>query len=152
MKKPEIFVDADACPVKDEIVRVADRHGLTVHFVSNARMRLPVGIDVRRVIVEAGPDVADDWIAEHVGEGDVAITGDIPLAERCLKAGAQVIGSTGKPFTEDNIGMGMAMRDLSRELRETGAISGAGPSFSKKDRSRFLEALELAVRRSLSAA
>lgn len=147
MKKPEIFVDADACPVKDEVVRVADRHGLCVHFVSNARMRLPVGFDVRRVIVADGPDVADDWIAERAGEGDVVITSDIPLAERCLKSGAQVVGSTGKPFTADNIGMGMAMRSLSRDLREMGEISGAGPSFSKKDRSRFLEALELAVRR-----
>lgn len=143
----EIYVDADACPVKEEIVRVADRHGVAVHFVSNARMRLPAGIDVRRVIVPEGPDAADDWIAERAGEGDVVVTNDIPLAERCLKRGAQVIGATGKPFTDDNIGMGMAMRDLSRELRETGAISGAGPSFSKKDRSRFLEALELAMRR-----
>ncbi len=142
-----IYVDADACPVKDEVVRVADRHGLTVHFVSNSRMRLPAGIDVRRVIVPEGPDVADDWIAERASEGDIVITSDIPLAERCLKRGAQALGATGKPFTDDNIGMGMAMRDLSRELRETGAISGAGPAFSKKDRSRFLEALELAVRR-----
>ncbi len=147
MKKPEIFVDADACPVKDEVVRVADRHGFVVHFVSNARMRLPEGLDVRRVIVADGPDVADDWIAERVGEGDIVITSDIPLAERCLKSGAQVVGSTGKPFTADNIGMGLAMRSLSRDLREMGEISGAGPSFSKKDRSRFLEALELAARR-----
>ncbi len=151
MKKPEIFVDGDACPVKDEIVRVADRHRLTVHFVSNARMRLPVGLDVRRVIVSDGPDVADDWIAEHIGSGDVAITNDIPLAERCLKAGAQVIGATGKPFTPDNIGMGLAMRELSRDLREMGEISGGGPLFSKKDRSRFLEAMELAVRRAREA-
>lgn len=144
---PAIYIDADACPVKEEAVRVADRHGLTIHFVSNARMRLPVGIDVRRVIVEAGPDAADDWIAEQAGEGDIVVTADIPLAERCLKRGAQALGPTGKPFTEDNIGMGMAMRDLSRELRETGEISGAGPMFTKKDRSRFLEAMELAVRR-----
>jgi len=147
MKKPQIFVDADACPVKDEIVRVADRHGATVHFVSNARMRLPVGLDVRRVIVSDGPDAADDWIAENITERDIAITNDIPLAERCLKVGAQAVGATGKPFTADNIGMGMAMRSLSRDLREMGEISGGGPMFSKKDRSRFLEALELAVRR-----
>ena len=148
---PEIYVDADACPVKDEVVRVADRHCLAVHFVSNARMRLPTGIDVRRVIVPEGPDVADDWIAEHISSRDVAITSDIPLAERCLSVGAQVIGSTGKPFTPDNIGMGLAMRELSRDLREMGEISGGGPSFSKKDRSRFLEALELAVRRALES-
>lgn len=147
MKKPEIFIDADACPVKEEAVRVADRHHLTIHFVSNARMRLPIGVDVRRVIVPEGPDAADDWIAEHITERDIAVTNDIPLAERCLSAGAQVMGMSGKPFTKDNIGMGLAMRDLSRELREMGEISGAGPVFSKKDRSRFLEALELAVRR-----
>lgn len=146
-KKTEIYVDADACPVKEEIVRVADRHGLTVHFVSNARMRLPVGLDVRRVVVSDGFDAADDWIADEAGESDVVITNDIPLAERCLKAGAQVIGASGKPFTADNIGMGMAMRELSRDLRDMGEISGAGPAFSKKDRSRFLEALETAVRK-----
>jgi uncharacterized protein YaiI (UPF0178 family) len=145
--KSQIYVDADACPVKDEAVKVADRHGLTIHFVSNAPMRLPMGLDVRRVIVSDGFDAADDWIAEQVGASDIAITSDIPLAERCLKAGAQVIGATGKPFTTDNIGMGMAMRELSRDLRDMGEISGAGPSFSKKDRSRFLEALENAVRK-----
>jgi len=145
--QPQIYVDADACPVKEETVRVADRHKLPVHFVSNAYMRLPAGWDVRRVLVEAGPDAADDWIAAHAGEGDVVITSDIPLAARCLSAGAQVIGMTGKPFNADNIGMGLAMRDLSRDLREIGAISGGGPAFSKKDRSRFLEALELAIRR-----
>ena len=144
----QIYVDADACPVKEEAVRVADRHRLPIHFVSNAYMRLPVGIDVRREIVSAGPDAADDWIAEHANHGDIVITSDIPLAERCLDVGAQVIGPTGKPFTADNIGMGMAMRTLSRDLRESGAISGAGSAFSNKDRSRFLEALELAVRRS----
>ena len=148
MKKPlHIYVDADACPVKEEVVRVADRHGGAVHFVSNARMRLPVGLDVRRVVVGDGFDAADDWIAEAAGEGAVVVTGDIPLAERCLKAGAQVIGPSGKPFTADNIGMGLAMRELSRDLRDMGEISGAGPAFSRKDRSRFLEALELAVRR-----
>ena len=149
MKKPVIFVDADACPVKDEVVRVADRHHLTVHFVSNARMRLPVGIDVRRVIVPDGPDVADDWIADHISDHDIAITNDIPLAARCLEKGAQALGAKGKPFTPDNIGMGLAMRDLSRELREAGEMMGGGPMFTKKDRSRFLEALELAVRRSV---
>lgn len=148
MSKTNIYVDADACPVKEEVVRVADRHQLAVHFVSNVRMRLPVGFDVRRVVVSDGFDAADDWIAEQAGEGDIVITSDIPLAERCLKSCAQVISPTGKPFTDDNIGMGMAMRELSRDLRDMGEISGAGPAFSKKDRSRFLEALELAVRRS----
>ena len=150
MKKTQIYIDADACPVKEEAVRVADRHQCPVHFVSNTRMRLPVGLDVRRVVVSDGFDAADDWIAEHAGAGDIVVTSDIPLAERCLKAGAQVIGVSGKSFDADNIGMGMAMRELSRDLRDMGEISGAGPAFSKKDRSRFLEALELAVRRANS--
>jgi len=142
-----IYVDADACPVKDEVVRVADRHALTVYFVANARMRLPVGLDIRQVTVSDGFDAADDWIAERAGARDVVVTEDTPLAERCLNAGAQVIRANGKPFTPDNIGMSMAMRELSRDLRDMGEISGAGPSFTKKDRSKFLEALELAVRR-----
>ncbi|MEM9618806.1 MAG: YaiI/YqxD family protein [Pseudomonadota bacterium] len=145
--QPTIYVDADACPVKEEAVRVADRHGLTIYFVANARMRLPVGLDVQQVTVSDGFDAADDWIAERAGAGDVVITEDTPLAERCLTAGAQVLRANGKPFTPDNIGMSMAMRELSRDLRDMGEISGAGPSFTKKDRSRFLEALELAVRR-----
>ncbi|MEO1243821.1 MAG: YaiI/YqxD family protein [Pseudomonadota bacterium] len=145
--KTKIYVDADACPVKEEAVRVADRHGLTVYFVANARMRLPVGLDVQQVTVSDGFDAADDWIAERAGANDVVITEDTPLAERCLNAGAQVLRANGKPFTPDNIGMSMAMRELSRDLRDMGEISGAGPSFTKKDRSRFLEALELAVRR-----
>lgn len=142
-----IYVDADACPVKEEVVRVADRHKAPACFVSNKAMRLPVGIDVRRVVVSDGFDAADDWIAERAGEGDIVITDDIPLAERCLKAGAQVLRTNGKTQTADNIGMGLAMRELSRDLRDMGEISGAGPSFTKKDRSRFLEALELAMRR-----
>ncbi len=147
MTKTIIYVDADACPVKEEAVRVADRHGLTIYFVANARMRLPVGLDVRQVTVSDGFDAADDWIAEKVGPNDVVVSEDTPLAERCLNAGAQVIRANGKPFTPDNIGMSMAMRELSRDLRDMGEISGAGPSFTKKDRSKFLESLELAVRR-----
>lgn len=145
--KTTIYVDADACPVKEEAVRVADRHALTTYFVANARMRLPIGLDVQQVTVSDGFDAADDWIAERAGAGDVVITEDTPLAERCLNAGAQVLRTNGKPFTPDNIGMSMAMRELSRDLRDMGEISGAGPSFTKKDRSRFLEALELAIRR-----
>lgn len=148
----EIFVDADACPVKEEAVKVADRHGLVIHFVSNAWMRLPAGVNVNRVVVSDGFDAADDWIAGRAGAGDIVVTGDIPLADRCLKNGAQVIGLSGKPFTEDAIGMALAMREISRDLREMGEISGAGPAFSKKDRSRFLEALELAARRAGAAA
>lgn len=144
---PDIYIDADACPVKEEAVRVADRHRLAIHFVSNQPVRLPVGIDVRRVIVPDSFDAADDWIAARAGKGDIVATADIPLAERCLKAGAAVINFNGKPFTTDGIGMASAMRLLNRDLREMGAISGAGPSFSRRDRSAFLEALELAVQK-----
>lgn len=142
-----IYVDADACPVKDEALRVAERHDLEIVYVSNAWMRLPEGLKVRRVVVQEGPDAADDWIAERIGRGDIAVTADIPLAARCIKAGAQAIGSTGKPFTEASIGMALAMRDLSQHLRETGEIRGFNASFTRQDRSRFLEALELAVQK-----
>jgi uncharacterized protein YaiI (UPF0178 family) len=146
---PAIYVDADACPVKDEAVRVAERHGLTITFVSNAFMRLPEGPLIRRVVVTEGPDVADDWIAERIEAQDIAVTADIPLAARCLKKNAQVIGPTGKPFTHEGIGMALAMRDLSAHLRETGESKGYNASFTKADRSRFLEALEHAVQRAL---
>jgi uncharacterized protein YaiI (UPF0178 family) len=142
-----IYVDADACPVKEEALRVADRHGLDIVYVSNAWMRLPEGANVRRVIVAEGADAADDWIAERIGKGDIAVTADIPLASRCLKAGAQVVGPTGKPFTDANIGTALAMRGLSQHLRETGESRGFNASFTRQDRSRFLEALELAVQK-----
>lgn len=141
----KLYVDADACPVKDEVVRVAERHDLTVHFVSNAFMRLPEGALISRVVVSDGPDAADDWIAERAAKGDIVVTADIPLAARCLEAGARVIGPTGKPFTKAGIGMALAMRDLSRHLRETGETKGYNASFTRKDRSRFLQALEEAV-------
>ncbi len=141
----EIFVDADACPVKDEVIRVAARHHLTVHMVSNSWMRLAEGPLVRRVVVPEGADAADDWIAERMGRGDVVVTADIPLAARCLKKGGRALGPTGKPFTEDSIGMALAMRDLMAELRETGDIRGTNPSFKPQDRSRFLQALEEVV-------
>ena len=140
-----IYIDADACPVKEEAVRVAERHGLAIHFVSNTFMRLPVSPQVNRVVVPDGPDAADDWIAGRAGKGDIVVTADIPLASRCLKAGARVIGNTGKPFTQAGIGMALAMRDLSRHLRETGESKGTNASFARQDRSRFLQALEEAV-------
>jgi uncharacterized protein len=146
---PSIYVDADACPVKDEALRVAERHGLTLHFVSNAWMRLPESPLVRRVVVAEGPDAADDWIAERIEARDIAVTADIPLAARCIKKGAQVIGPTGKPFTEAGIGMALAMRDLAAHLRETGESKGYNASFTRQDRSRFLEALEQAVQKAL---
>ncbi|NRG16926.1 YaiI/YqxD family protein [Rhizobiales bacterium] len=141
-----VFVDADACPVKEETVRVADRHGLAVFFVSNAWMRLPDGREVERVIVPEGPDKADDWIADEAMPGDVVVTADVLLAARCVKAGALVIGPTGKAFSEDRIGMALAMRNLNTELREAGVIREGGPSFSKADRSKFLNAMETTVR------
>jgi len=141
----EIYVDADACPVKDEVLRVAARHDLIVHLVSNRWHR---GNDprVRRVVVPETPDAADDWIAERIGPGDIAVTTDIPLAARALEAGAFALGPTGKPFTKDSIGMALAMRDLTAHLRDTGELTGGPRSFQPRDRSRFLEALEQMVR------
>ena len=144
----EIYVDADACPVKDEAVKVADRHGLVIHYVSNSWMRLPEGDSVKRVVVQEGPDAADNWIADTIKVGDVVVTQDIPLAARCLKKGARAIGNTGKPFTEAAIGMALAMRDLSQHLRETGESKGYNAAFTRQDRSRFLEELEKAVQAS----
>jgi uncharacterized protein len=141
----QIYVDADACPVKDEAVKVAERCQAIIHFVSNSHMRLPESLLVRRVIVNEGPDAADNWIAERIGADDIAVTADIPLASRCLKAGAQVVGPTGKPFTQAGIGMALAMRDLSAHLRETGESKGYNASFTRADRSNFLQAMDMAV-------
>ena len=140
-----IYIDADACPVKDEALKVAERHGIPITYVSNAWMRLPESPLVQRIVVQDGPDVADDWIAERIGPGDICITQDIPLASRCLKNGARAIGNTGKPFSDTSIGMALAMRELSQHLRETGESRGFNAAFTKQDRSRFLEALEQAV-------
>ncbi len=140
-----IYVDADACPVKAEVLRVAERHAINVFMVSNAWMRLDQSPLIERVVVEAGPDAADDWIAEHIGPSDIAVTADIPLAARCLAVGARAIGPTGKPFDDGNIGMALSMRNLMADLRETGDIRGTNPAFTKQDRSRFLQALENAV-------
>lgn len=145
-RPPEIFVDADACPVREEVLRVADRHGLVVHLVSNRGFRTAGRPNVRNVLVPDRLDAADDWIAERIGPGDVAVTGDIPLAARCLEKGARVLDTKGKPFTEHGIGMALAMRELMSDLRAMGEVSGGGPGYSKQDRSRFLEALERAVR------
>ena len=138
----QIFVDADACPVKEEAAKVAARHGLTIHFVSNSHMRLPLGDNVKRVVVAEGADGADNWIAEQSQTGDVVITADIPLASRAIKQGAMVIAHNGKPFSADSIGMALAMRDLMSHLRETGDIRGNNPVFTPSDRSRFLQGLE----------
>jgi uncharacterized protein YaiI (UPF0178 family) len=143
----EIYVDADACPVKDEVVRVAERFGVRIHMVGNAWMRAGLHPLVDSVVVEPKPDAADDWIAGHIAAGDIAITADIPLAARCLEAGAAVLGPTGKPFTDADIGMALAMRDLKAHLRETGEDRGFNRGFTKQDRSRFLSALDAALRK-----
>lgn len=141
----QIYVDADACPVKEEIVRVAERYGLDVHMVSNSWMRLPESAAVKRVIVSDGFDAADDWIAERCSADDIVVTADIPLASRCLKNGAAVVGPTGKPFTEASIGMALAMRELMTDLRAMGEAKGGPAAFSRQDRSRFLQAMDTAV-------
>jgi len=148
---PAIYVDADACPVKAEVQRVAERHGLPVYLVSNGGMRPSGNPMVHNILVPEGPDVADDWIAERAGAGDIVITGDIPLADRVLKAGAQALNHNGKPFTPESIGMVLATRDLMTHLRETGEMTGGGRSFSKQDRSNFLQALEVAAQRAKRA-
>ena len=140
-----LYIDADACPVKDEAVRVAERHGLEIHFVSNAWMRLPQGPLIKRVVVPDGPDAADDWIVEHAVAGDIVVTADIPLAGRALGKGAVVMGPTGRPFTPSSIGMALAMRELNQHLRETGESRGLNAGFTSKDRSAFLQALDEAV-------
>lgn len=139
------FVDADACPVKDEALRVAARHGAEISYVANAWMRLPASPLVRRVIVGGALDAADDWIAEHAGSGDIVVTADIALAARVLERSAKVVGPDGRPFTTDSIGMAMAMRSLMADLRAGGENMGGPAAFSARSRSRFLEALEQAV-------
>ncbi len=142
---PEIFVDADACPVKAEVERVAERHGVVVHIVSNGGIRPNRNPLFRHVTVAEGPDAADDWIAEHVGAGDIVVTADIPLASRCLKKSARVLGPTGKAFTQDSIGVALGMRDFHKYLREASGQQTYNATFKKEDRSRFLNALENAI-------
>jgi uncharacterized protein YaiI (UPF0178 family) len=141
----QIYVDADACPVKEEAAKVAARHTLIIHYVSNSHMRLPLGENVKRVVVSEGADAADNWIVENSKAGDIVITADIPLASRAVKKGAMVIAHNGKPFSEDSIGMALAMRDLMSQLRETGDVRGNNPVFTPADRSRFLQGLENTV-------
>ncbi|MFO1073414.1 MAG: YaiI/YqxD family protein [Geminicoccaceae bacterium] len=139
---PEIYVDADACPVKEEVYRVAGRYGLKTWVVANGWLRVPEGPLIERVTVTEGLDVADDWIVQHAGPGDVVITADVPLADRCIKTGARVLAPNGRPFTQDSIGNDLATRNLLTELRDTGQIRGGGRGFTKEDRSRFLGALD----------
>ncbi len=142
-----VYVDADACPVKAEIYRVAERHRVRVLVVSNSLIAIPRDPLIERVVVEAGPDVADDWIAGRAARGAVVVTADIPLAARCVRAGATVLSPTGKLFDDGAIGMALATRNLMDDLRSTGQITGGPRPFAPKDRSAFLSALDLALTR-----
>lgn len=149
---PLIYVDADACPVKPEILKVAERHGLEVTFVANSGLRPSRDPMVKNIIVSGAFDAADDWIAERATIGDIVVTADVPLAGRCVAAGAFVTGPTGRLFDKTNIGMAAAMRDLGAHLRETGESKGYNAAFSPRDRSAFLETLDRLCRRAKSAA
>jgi hypothetical protein len=140
-----IFVDADACPVKDEVYRVAARYGLTVSIVANSPIVIPRAPEIERVVVGAGLDAADDWIAERAGPGAIVVTSDIPLASRCVKSGADVIAPNGKRFSESSIGMTLATRNLMDHLRSTGQPTSGPKPFGPRDRSNFLSALDNAV-------
>ena len=142
-----IYIDADACPVKDEIYRVAARYGLHVFVVANSVLNVPREPWIERIVVGSRLDEADDWIAERAGRGAIVVTADVPLASRCVKAGAAVLAPTGKPFTDASVGMALATRDLMQGLREAGAITGGPRPFTPRDRSAFLGALDQAVRR-----
>ena len=147
MTSIRIYVDADACPVKDEIYRVAARHGVSVSVVAGGYIRVPDDPLIERIAAGSGMDAADDWIVERARPGDVVITSDIPLASRCVKLGADVIAPNGKPFSEESIGMTLAMRNLMTDLRSSGEITGGPQSFSPRDRSAFISALDQTIRR-----
>jgi len=146
-----IFIDADACPVKDEVYRVAARYGLRTVVVSNRFIQIPPSPLIERQIVEAGPDAADDWIAAEAEAGDIVVTNDIPLAERVLKKAGQAIAPNGRLFTADSIGQALASRAIMEHIRSTGEMTGGPKPFARADRSRFLQALDEAVRRSRRA-
>lgn len=140
-----LFVDADACPVKDEVYRVARRYGLSVTLVANSRMRVPEQEGVALVVVGGSLDAADAWIVEQLGEDDIVVSADVPLAARCLSKGAHVVGPTGKPFTAANVGQALATRDLLADLRGCGAVTPGPRPLAARDRSRFLQALDEVV-------
>src|ERR1700732_4532302 len=142
-----IYVDADACPVKDEIYRVASRHGLPVSVVAGNFIRVPQDPLIERIAAGSGMDAADDWIAGRGGKGGIAVTSNTPLASRCVKSGAEVIAPNGKPFSEQSIGMTLAVRNLMTDLRSSGEVTGGPKSYSPRDRSAFLSALDQAIRR-----
>jgi len=142
-----IYIDADACPVKDETYRVAVRHRLPVTVVAVGYIRVPDDPLIERIAVGAGPDAADDWIAARDGARDIVVTADIPLADRCVKAGATVIGPNGRPFTEQAIGMTLAVRNLMHDLRSAGEVTAGPRPFAPRDRSAFLSAPDQTIRR-----
>ena len=141
----EIFIDGDACPVKDEVYAVAARIGLAVVVVANQRINVPADLGVEMVVVEKGPDAADDWIAEEIRAGDVVITADIPLAARCLEVGAFALGTNGREFTQDSIGSALATREIKASIRESGIATGGPPPLTGRDRSRFSNVLDRIV-------
>jgi uncharacterized protein len=147
LPQSRIYIDADACPVKDEIYRVAERHALPVSVVAGSFIRVPQHPMVERIAAGSGMDAADDWIAERASKGDIVITSDIPLASRCVKAGAEVLAPNGKAFTEESIGMTLAVRNLMTDLRSSGEVTGGPRAFSPRDRSTFLSALDQTIRR-----
>jgi len=141
----EIFIDGDACPVKDEVYAVATRIGLAVVVVANQRIHVPADLGVEMVVVPEGPDAADDWIAEEIRAGDVVITADIPLAARCLEVGALALGTNGREFTDDSIGSALATREIKASIRESGIATGGPPPITNRDRSRFSNVLDRVV-------
>ena len=141
----KIYVDADACPVKDEIERIATRHNLTTYMVCNGGIRPSRNFLIKLVIVEESSNAADNWIIDHIGKADICVTNDIPLAEHCIRKGALVITPNGKTFTQDNIGMALATREIMGQIREIGETTTGPPPFSKKDRSKFLNFMETTV-------
>ena len=144
-----VYVDADACPVKDEVYKVAQRYRAKVFVVANAPLLVPKVVPIERVLVAAGPDAADDWIAERASAASVVVTADVPLAARCIKAGAAVIAPNGRAFTPQSIGAQLATRNLLDSLRSSGEVTGGPPPFAPRDRSAFLSALDLALSRLL---
>lgn len=138
----DLYIDADGCPVKEEVYKVARRYGLQVFVVCNAAMNVPLDQRIQRVVVSGRFDAADDWIVEHVEKGDIVVTADIPLAARCLEKGAKVLGTKGHPFTEDSIGDALATRELMDQLRQAGVARGGPAPMGKEDRSRFLSSLD----------
>jgi uncharacterized protein YaiI (UPF0178 family) len=145
----KIYVDADACPVKNEIEKIATRHNIKTYLVCDGGIRPPLNSLIQLIIVNQGADAADDWIVKYIESADICITNDIPLAGHCLKKGALAIKFNGKTYTNDNIGMALATRKIMEGIREGGEITGGPAPFSKADRSKFLEGMEMIIRKAI---